>query len=215
LAGNGEDMLELNILPVGAYQSNCYILVDPSTTNAVLIDAGGDSEIILERLKDLQVRQILITHGHGDHVSALEVVRSKLRVPVGIHPADSAKFDINADIELNSGDEIHIGKEKIIVVSIPGHTPGSICFQLIDEGKIDRVIVGDAIFPGGPGATSTPEDLKISLESLERTVFTWDDKTRLYPGHGESTTVGAERKDFEEFCAKPLPPDLYGDVSWR
>ena len=93
---------------------------------------------------------------------------------------------------------------------VPGHTPGSVCLRL--DG---RAVVGDAIFPGGPGHTRSPEALAQSLVSLGLTVFTWPDETELYPGHGTPTTVGAERPAFEQFLQADHPPDLCGDVSWR
>jgi glyoxylase-like metal-dependent hydrolase (beta-lactamase superfamily II) len=96
------------------------------------------------------------------------------------------------------------------VVHVPGHTPGSVCLRL---GK--QVIVGDAIFPGGPGHTTSPEALTQSLESLARRVFRWPDATELFPGHGSSTTVGAERESFEAFLAAERPANLCGDVAWR
>ena len=86
---------------------------------------------------------------------------------------------------------------------------GSVCLRF-DA----RAIVGDVIFPGGPGHTSTPEELNQSLASLQRTVFTWPDETTLYPGHGQPTTVGQERAGFEAFLARPRPADLCGDVTW-
>jgi glyoxylase-like metal-dependent hydrolase (beta-lactamase superfamily II) len=76
-------------------------------------------------------------------------------------------------------------------------------------------VVGDAIFPGGPGRTESPEALEQALAGLERTVFTWPDETALYPGHGEPTTVGRERPGFEAFLAAPRPAGLYGDVTWK
>jgi glyoxylase-like metal-dependent hydrolase (beta-lactamase superfamily II) len=78
-----------------------------------------------------------------------------------------------------------------------------------------QAVVGDAIFPGGPGHTATPDALAQSLISLGRTVFTWPDQTELFPGHGPSTTVGSERPYFERFIQADHPLDLCGDVSWR
>jgi hydroxyacylglutathione hydrolase len=78
-----------------------------------------------------------------------------------------------------------------------------------------QTVVGDVIFPGGPGHTATPEALAQSIVSLGQTVFTWPDTTELHPGHGGATTVGAERPAFEQFIAAELPPDLCGDVSWH
>jgi glyoxylase-like metal-dependent hydrolase (beta-lactamase superfamily II) len=208
-------MLELRVKPVGEYQSNCYVVLDPGSRRAVLIDAGGEAEEILGFVEDVEVTHILITHGHIDHVGALESVRRALNAPVGIHPADAEAFDVVSDFLLQEGDSVHIGENRLEMVYIPGHTPGSVAMRVMDESQPQRVVVGDAIFPGGPGHTRTPADLAISLASLASTVFTWDDGVTLYPGHGEPTTVGAERKAFERFHAKPLPSDLCGDVTWR
>jgi len=103
-----------------------------------------------------------------------------------------------------------VGQGIIGISHVPGHTPGSVCLRLGD-----RVIAGDAIFPGGPGYTASPEALARSLESLERVVFAWPDETMLYPGHGGHTTVGAERAAFERFLVAERSPSLCGDVAWR
>ncbi len=208
-------MLELKVHPVGEYQSNCYLLVSPKTHQGILIDAGDDAQEILRFVESLEITQILITHGHDDHVSALEIVRGALGVPVGIHPADVDEFGLRPDFLLEDGDIIDFVGEGIRVSHVPGHTPGSVIFGLSDRGEIRRAIVGDAIFPGGPGHTETHQALLTSLDSLARTIFTWRDEVILYPGHGEPTTVGEERAAFEAFRASPLSPDLCGDVTWR
>ncbi len=208
-------MLELQVLSVGEYQSNCYLLVTPGTRQGILIDAGDQAEEILRLVGSLEIAQILITHGHEDHISALEMVREELRAPVGIHPADVDAFGLRPDFLLRDGDSVDLMGEELRVIHVPGHTPGSVIFGLIEGGEIQRAIVGDAIFPGGPGKTETPQALGTSLNSLARTVFTWGDEVILYPGHGDPTTVGEERAAFEAFRTGPLPPDLYGDVTWR
>jgi glyoxylase-like metal-dependent hydrolase (beta-lactamase superfamily II) len=134
---------------------------------------------------------------------------------VGIHPADADAFGLRPDFTLEDGDTIDFMGEELRVIHVPGHTPGSVIFGLIERGEFHRAIVGDAIFPGGPGHTETPQNLVTSLDSLARTVFTWGDEVILYPGHGDSTTVGEERAAFNAFRAGPLPPDLCGDVTWR
>jgi glyoxylase-like metal-dependent hydrolase (beta-lactamase superfamily II) len=105
--------------------------------------------------------------------------------------------------------QVEIGRGRLQVIHLPGHTPGSVCLRL---NRI--VIVGDTIFPGGPGYTESPQALAESLVSLGRTVFTWADETELYPGHGGPTTVGAERAAFERFLAADHPPDLCGELTW-
>jgi hydroxyacylglutathione hydrolase len=104
---------------------------------------------------------------------------------------------------------LRVGRHFVRVVHVPGHTPGSVALRF-DR----RAIVGDAVFPGGPGHTDTPGALQTLLLSLQRTVFTWPDDTSLYPGHGDPTTVGDERPAFQAFLARPRPPDLCGDVTW-
>lgn len=208
-------MLELKVLSVGEYQSNCYLLVVPKTNQGILIDPGDQAEEILRFVGSLEIAHILITHGHVDHVSALEIVREELGAPVGIHPADVDAFGLRPDFLLEDGDTVDLVGEELRVSHIPGHTLGSVMFGLIERGEIQGAIVGDAIFPGGPGHTETPQALVTSLDSLSRTVFTWGDEVSLYPGHGDPTTVGEERAAFETFRAGPLPPDLCGEVTWR
>lgn len=202
--------LDLERVEVGPWPMNCYLLRCPVTGQLAVVDPGAEADIILAAVGDAAAGFILLTHAHPDHIGALEVVRSRLSVPVGVHPADAVFFGIEADYPLLDGITLEVGRGRLKVSHVPGHTPGSVCFRL--DGQ---ALVGDAIFPGGPGHTSSPEALTQSLQSLGRTVFTWRDDTELFPGHGTHTTVGAERLAFERFAAAELPADLCGDVSWR
>jgi hydroxyacylglutathione hydrolase len=202
-------MLKLWKLPVGEYGTNCYLLTCPETGRGLLVDPGADAEAILALCQDWEVTRILLTHGHFDHTQALNEVREALQAPVGLHPADAARFGVEADLELRDGMRLGVGRRYLRLTHIPGHTPGSVALRF-DR----RAIVGDAVFPGGPGHTADPNALQTALLSLQRTVFTWPDDTLLYPGHGDHTTVGAERPAFQEFLARPRPSDLCGDVTW-
>jgi hydroxyacylglutathione hydrolase len=202
--------LEVRRLQVGPWPMNCYLIRCPETGQIAVVDPGADADTILAAVGDAPVCCILLTHGHPDHVGALEDVRRASGVPVGVHPADAEAFGLDADFPVLDGMEVEIGRGRAGAAHVPGHTPGSVCLRL--DG---RALVGDTIFPGGPGHTGTPEALAQSLLSLGRTVFTWPDETELYPGHGDSTTVGAERSAFEQFVAADHPPDLCGDVTWR
>ena len=204
--------LALRVLAVGEWQENCYLLVDTVTSESVLIDPGDEWGRILDWAKGTTIRSILLTHAHRDHLGAVTEARATFGVPVGLHPADdtlAAKYGVAADFALKHDDVLQLGAHEIHVAHSPGHTPGSLCLR---SGA--HAVVGDAVFPGGPGHTKTPEEFNQSLASLQRTVFTWPDETTLYPGHGRPTTVGQERAGFEALIARPRPADMCGDVSW-
>ena len=203
-------MLELQILPVGEYGTNCYLLSCPKTSRGLLIDPGGDPDRVLEACCNLQIRRIVLTHGHADHVMGLEPVREALGARVGIHPADAVAFDLESDFDLHDGMVLSVGRSRVRVYHVPGHTPGSIALRFGD-----RALVGDAVFPGGPGHSRSPQALETLLKSLQSTVFTWPDRTTLFPGHGQSGTVGAIRPQFQAFLARPRPAHLCGDVTWE
>ena len=203
-------MLELQRIEVGPWPMNCYLLRCPATGEMAIVDPGADADTILALVGQGRVCCILLTHGHPDHVGALEEVRNTLGVPVGIHSADAKAYGLRADFSLVDGAEVKVGDQSLGIAHVPGHTPGSVCLRL--NG---RAVVGDAIFPGGPGHSASPDALLQSLESLHRQIFAWSDDVELHPGHGGHTTVGAERAAFERFVASEHPADLCGDVAWR
>ena len=207
-------MLELRKLTVGPYEMNCYLVLHPETSTGMLIDPGDEAERILDWIASTRVTRILLTHGHRDHIGALDAVHHALQAPISLHAADARRFDLKPDDLLEDGDILDLSEDGLQVVHIPGHTPGSVAFRLMDAHSPPRAVVGDAIFPGGPGHTASYKDLVTSLESLARTVFTWPDETVLHPGHGGPTTVGAERTAFEAFRSAEHPTDLFGDVTW-
>lgn len=208
-------MLDIYVRPFGEFGTNVYLLVDPSAGKGVLIDPGADADGISAWIGDRRVERILLTHAHPDHTGALLDLRKTLGVPVGAHPADAKAFNVEVDFPLADGALVAAASDQLKVVHVPGHTPGSVALKPISEGDMPWAIVGDAIFPGGPGRTGSPADLRTALRSLEKTVFTWSDETMLHPGHGEPTTVGTERDAFQAFIERDLPADLHGDVTWR
>jgi glyoxylase-like metal-dependent hydrolase (beta-lactamase superfamily II) len=194
---------------------NCYLVVHSASGSGFLIDPGAETRKILRWADPVKIERVLLTHGHRDHVGALKEACKALDTTFAMHAADAKQFKLKPGFLLGDGDSLALGTDELHVVHVPGHTPGSIAFRLEDGQGPARVVVGDVVFPGGPGHTTSPEALAQSLGSLAKTVFTWEDDTELHPGHGGSTTVGAERAAFEAFRARPLPPDLHGDVTWR
>ncbi|HSJ59172.1 MAG TPA: MBL fold metallo-hydrolase [Anaerolineae bacterium] len=216
--------LDVQRLEVGPWPMNCYLVRCLVTGQVAVVDPGADPDAILEAVGTAPLCCILVTHGHPDHVGALEAVCSISEAPVGVHPADAStlesSFGLKADFPLVDSMQIEVGQGRLRVVHVPGHTPGSICLLPVQtrgrrKHTSEWALVGDAIFPGGPGHTKSHAELRQSLTSLACTVFTWPDGTQLLPGHGPGTTVRAERAAFEAFMDSDLSPHLQGDVTWR
>ncbi len=199
-------------LVVGQLQSNCYLLWDKLSKQAVIIDPGDDADSIILRLQalDLHPRIILATHGHFDHAMAAAELKMAFDIPFLIHQADlpilkrmektvvfftgaKESFAPQVDDYLTGNEIIKFGKEKIRVICTPGHTPGGVSF--LGRGV---VFTGDTLFKQAIGRTeasySSSADLKKSLQRL----FKLPAKTIVYPGHGESTTIGKEKRNLLE-----------------
>jgi glyoxylase-like metal-dependent hydrolase (beta-lactamase superfamily II) len=196
-------------MELGPWGTNAYIVVCRATGDSVVVDAPGDADKVLKRLAGTKPKYIVLTHTHIDHIGALEELKARLKVPVALHPEDAVRLSLRPDMELKDGDTIEVGKLKFKVLHTPGHTPGSLCFLV---GKY--LISGDTIFPGGPGKTGTPADFKQIVKSLDTRLFVLPDDTQVYPGHGDGTVLGKEKKEFATFASKPHDPNLCGDVLW-
>jgi hydroxyacylglutathione hydrolase len=199
----------LEILTVGELQTNCYILGDEKTKEAVVIDPGGDFEIIEERLKklSLKLKYIILTHGHVDHIGALSQLEKATKAEIMIHSKDSAMlYDPNqnlsvfsgdrvvatkADRLLEEGDIIQCGEVKLEVLHTPGHTPGGISL-LTDK----MIFTGDALFCGSIGRTDFPgSSYQQLIDSIKSKLLNKEDDFIVHPGHGPSSTIGEERRN--------------------
>lgn len=204
-----DEILRIERIETAPFGTNAYIVVCEATGESVLIDAPGDADKILDRLEGTNPICILITHRHMDHTGALQKLKDELNIPVAAHLADADNLPVEAERLLEDGNIVSFGKVTLNVLHTPGHTPGSICFI---TGNI--LLAGDTIFPGGPGKTGTPDDFRQIVQSLEQKIFVLPDDVKIYPGHGEPTTVKKAKEEFAIFFAKSHDPNLYGDVLW-
>ena len=196
-------------LELGPFGTNAYIVVCKTSGESILVDAPDDAGEILKQLAGTHPQYIVITHNHMDHTAALAELQLALRAPVAIHPLDATGLPCPPDIELKDGGLIDVGLLKIKVLHTPGHTPGSTCLL------VSRYLLsGDTIFPGGPGHTVTPAGFKAIVESIETKILLLPGETGIYPGHGDATQVGTEKRAFAIFTSRSHPPDLCGDVLW-
>ena len=196
--------------PVGPWPVNSYLLICTQTHSSAIVDPGADSRAILELADRTRVSQVLITHGHEDHVGAVGEIRTATGAPVRMHPADAERFQLDYDLPLQDGEEILIGASILRVLHAPGHTPGMCCFDLGGG----RVLVGDTLFTGGPGKTWSADEFTLQMQTMRQLVFSWPDETVFYPGHGKPGRIGDERPAFEAFMRRGWPIGLYGDVTW-
>jgi hydroxyacylglutathione hydrolase len=199
----------LKILTVGALETNCYILGDEKTKQGVVIDPGGDFEIIEEHLKKLklEVKYIILTHGHVDHIGALARLKKATKAEILIHSKDSPMlYDpnqnlsifsgdkiiaTNADKTLEEGDIIQCGGIQLEVLHTPGHTPGGI--SLVTDKMI---FTGDTLFCGSIGRTDFPgSSYQKLISSIKDKLLNKDDDFIIYPGHGPSSTIGEEKRN--------------------
>jgi len=204
-----DNSVQIERIELAPFGTNAYVIICRQTGDSVLIDAPADASTIMKRLQGTNPKYILLTHNHMDHIGALPELRSKLKVPLAAHAADSARLPSPPEMLLNDGDVVSFGKVKLEVLHTPGHTSGSLCFK---TGKY--LISGDTIFPGGPGKTGSPADLRQIIKSITDKIFILPDDIEIYPGHGDSTILKKERDEFAIFSSRPHDPNLCGEVLW-
>jgi len=206
-----ERMMELRTQAIGPWQTNSYVLICPTTRRSVLIDPAGEPETLLEMLADSDPTAILLTHSHMDHTGALNEMRVRLKVPVMAHPGRHAgRKTLEGDHWLSHNQLVRVGDHALEAYHTPGHTDDMICFAILDD---TRTIVGDAIFEGGPGHTSSAEAFQTTLQTLRNIILGWQDDTVCYPGHGPSFRLGDQRLDIEAFLSRDRG-DFFGDATW-
>jgi glyoxylase-like metal-dependent hydrolase (beta-lactamase superfamily II) len=191
--------VEVRKLSVGPMDNNAYLLTDLGTSRALLIDAANEPDRLLRELEGVELDAIFTTHGHFDHVQALGPVAEATGALTWLHPGDADMVPREADRAAADGDVLRFGDAEVHLIHTPGHTPGSTCLLLGDG----HLFTGDTLFPGGPGNTFGNADAFARImQSLRERLFVLTDDTWVYPGHGDDTTLGAERPQLEEWQAR-------------
>ncbi|MEE1785298.1 MBL fold metallo-hydrolase [Streptomyces sp. SP17BM10] len=185
---------------VGPYDNNAYLLRCRATDEQLLIDAAADAPVLLETVGD-DLETVVTTHRHHDHWGALaEVVATTgARTAAGEHDAEG--IDVPTELLLADGDRLRVGDVELTVRHLVGHTPGAIVLIYDDPQGHPHVFTGDCLFPGGVGNTwGDPEAFRTLFRDVNEKLFdVLPDETWVYPGHGNDTTLGAERPHLEEW----------------
>lgn len=187
---------------VGEMDNNAYLITCSQTGETLLIDAANDAQILLELIERYAPKLSLIvtSHQHWDHIQALEKVAKATGAPTAAHELDADPLPVKPDRLLANGETIRIGDLSFDVIHLQGHTPGSVALALDGADEATHLFTGDCLFPGGVGKTWKDGDFDKLLGDVTRRVFdVYGDSTVVYPGHGDDTTLGAERPHLAEW----------------
>lgn len=206
-------MILRETFPAGPLQCNCTVLACGDTKDAIVIDPGGEEQRIAEIVAayDLTVRAIIHTHAHLDHILGTRDVKQAHGGDICLHRGDLFLYDGIAmqaamfgwqvppsapvDRFLEDGDRVEFGKRGALVVHTPGHTPGSVCFEVEVPGERPLVFAGDTLFRGSVGRTDLPGgDARTLQRSIKERLYTRDLDALVIPGHGPTTTLGDEAR---------------------
>jgi glyoxylase-like metal-dependent hydrolase (beta-lactamase superfamily II) len=191
-------------MSVGPMDNNAYLVTCADTGGSLLIDAANDPELLVNLVAEQapKLELIVTTHQHMDHWLALEAVAESTGAPTAAHQLDAEALPVKPTRLLAGGDVIEIGDLTFDVIHLRGHTPGSVALALRPAGERTAVqlFTGDCLFPGGVGKTWEPGGFEELLDDVSDRLFgVYGDDTVVYPGHGDDTTLGAERPHLEQW----------------
>ena len=205
-----DDEVAIELLPdLGRFGNNVYILRPAGGGAVTVVDIPEGFEAVVDAIGETPVERLVATHSHFDHWAGYDVMRAGIAAPVYVGAAETNLDETRPVERLDDGTELVVGRARLRVLHTPGHTPGSICLHIGGA-----VLTGDALFPGGPGHSRTPEALREEIESITGRLYPLDDATVVLPGHGPGTTIGASKAEYAVFAAKDHDAGLHGDVLW-
>ncbi len=187
-------------IAVGPYNNNCYLLRCRATGEQVLIDAADDAPRLLELIGPDGLMAVITTHGHSDHWQALAAIVQATGARTMAHSLDAIDIPVPTQTFLDHGQSVEIGDCALLVTHLVGHTAGSISLTYDDPSGHAHLFSGDCLFPGGIGRTQSSVDFTSLYEGVVGKLFdVLPDETWVYPGHGNDTTLGAERPQLGEW----------------
>jgi glyoxylase-like metal-dependent hydrolase (beta-lactamase superfamily II) len=197
------ESLTVTKLSVGPMDNDAYLLTCKASGERVLIDAANDADRLIALLDGNPLAGVVTTHQHADHWQALEQVVAATQARTYAGADDTSGIPVSTDQPLDDGDTVQVGDCALRVITLVGHTPGSVALLYDDPAGHSHLFTGDSLFPGGPGKTSSPEDFTSLMDDLEEKIFgKLPDDTWFYPGHGKDSTLGAERPALGEWRAR-------------
>lgn len=203
------DLRILKLGPLGPYTNNGFILIDKATNTSAIIDAIPEIGQVLAAAAGTTISKVLFTHSHPDHIASLDELRAGTAAPFYMHPDEPYVDHARIDVPLLDDESVTVGGSEFSVIHTPGHTPGGLCFY-----HAPICVVGDTLFPGGPGHTRSNADLQTLITSITERLLPLPDDTITLNGHGEETTIGRSKAEYAAFSARSHNPDLHGDVLW-
>lgn len=194
-------------IPAGVYAANCYVIFSDKTNAGIIVDPGGDIEDIVKVIADnnINLKYIVLTHGHGDHIGGVSELKDRFNIPLLVHEDDvemlsdggknlsinmvMGSIELIPDRILKDGETIEFGDLEALVIHTPGHTKGGICLKINDH-----LITGDTLFKGSIGRTDLlGGDYEALLNSIRTKLLVLPDDTIVLPGHGQQSTIKAEK----------------------
>jgi len=192
--------LTITKLSVGPMDNNAYLLECTETAQLLLVDAANEPDRLLALLDGRPLAGVVTTHRHGDHWQGLAAVVAATGARTYAGRDDVDAIPVSTDEQMDDGAVVPVGSAQLGIVTLVGHTPGSVALVYNDPAGHPHLFTGDSLFPGGPGKTSGAEDFTSLLNDLEEKIFgKLPDDTWFYPGHGKDSTLGAERPALGEW----------------